>query len=118
MTLITTTSQLANQLGSIQTLLILFGGDAATVAIHDVAKTMKADGKLAQRHVPLRVKNLGLLTPAQKRSWSAAEGKYVVLRVNAAAGRDKISHGSVSKFLTVYGKPGKLKILRAFRGRL
>ena len=118
MALILSKAKLAQHLGTDKTLLILFGNEAQTVAVHNKAKQMKADDELAKRHVPLRVKDLGLLTPTQKRTWAAAPSMYVVLRVNAAVGRDIISEGLVTKFITVRNKPGKLKIQRAFRGGL
>lgn len=118
MTLISTKESLKKRLGTEKTLLIFFGGDADSVAVHKVAKQMSTDGKLAKSHVPLRVKDLGLLTPTQKSSWAAAEGKYAVSRPGANANRQVISKGSVSKFLSATGKPGKLKILLAFRGNL
>jgi hypothetical protein len=118
MALISSKEKLTQHLDTDKTLLILFGSEAQTVAVHNKAKQMKADNELAKRHVPLRVADLGLMTPTQKTTWDAAPGKYVVLRVNATAGRDIISKGLVTKFMTGSDEPGKTNIQLAFRGRL
>ncbi len=118
MTLISCNEELTQHLCTDNILLILFGDDAQTVAVHNKSKKMKDDDDLKKRDVPLRVKDMELLTPAQKRAWTAAPGKYVVLRVNETNDRSIISKGLVEKFITVHNAPGKLKIQRAFRGRL
>lgn len=118
MTLISNKGILTNQLGDINTLLILFGNDDKTIAVHNKAMEMKDDNELMDIHVPLRVEDLSLLTTTQQRDWQAAPGKYIVLRVNETTDRDIISEGQVTKFFTKQNKPGKLKIQLAFNGGL
>jgi hypothetical protein len=118
MTLISSKKDLDDQLGTDKTLLILFGSEVQTIDVYNKAKQMKDNNELDERHVPLRMEDLNILTPTQKQDWTAASGNYVVLRMNKDGVRDIISDGSVTKFFTEQNKPGKTKIQLAFRGRL
>jgi len=116
MSLVSTRGSLDNHLGSVNTLLILFGDDQVTRDVHDLARQMKANGALDATHIPLRLADLSLLTPNEVNDWSAALARHVVLEPNAAAVRIAILAGPIADLLTQKGKPSSLRIKRAFRG--
>ena len=116
MTLISMKERLDRHLGTEKTLLILFGDDELTVAVHARAKELKASDRLEDNFVPLRVKDLTLLTPSQKQNWSASPGRYTVSEPDANAVRQVVVTGPITDLATVQGKPSNLKIKRAFRG--
>jgi hypothetical protein len=108
--------RLDRHLGTVNTLLILFGEDELTIAVHARAKELKANDRLEDNFVPLRVKDLTILTPTQKRDWSASPGRYVVTEPDANAVRQAVVTGPIRDLTTVQGNPSNLKIKRAFRG--
>lgn len=116
MTLISRKERLDHHLGTVNTLLILFGGDELTVSVHAHAQGLKEDDKLEDNFVPLRVEDLTLLTQTQKQSWSASPGRYVVSKPDASAVRQAVVTGPVKDLASVREKPSNLKIKLAFRG--
>lgn len=117
MTLISKKERLDHHLGTVNTLLILFGDDELTVAVHACAQELKENDRLEDNFIPLRVEDLTLLTLTQKQNWAVSPGRYAVSKPDANAVRQAVVTGPVTDLATVQGKqPSNLKIKRAFRG--